>query len=557
MVASQSLSQRALLDSQQPSIPGGTLVERLFTYVKSHRRPIKRWFADSDKYFLHRLFGSLITLISATPHGTPEYEFLMAVVTVFPCIYCQVRRGGDTDKSKYSRFLRKRCEDPDFTAHVKYFIEQKDDEKPTADLRTTKDRVEQYARKGKASAALSALDESRIAPPSEEVTAGLQKLHPAPPPDADYSDYYPTKKAGAPGNATYFDKPNLVQPFDKADLLIQIRTMKSHAAPSLSGWTKEFFSILLHEGSYGAAEFLPHYMSLYANLALPKVVLSFLNNSFLFGLYKAVPDPKSKAPPALRPVAIPCFLNKLVWRCCLHGIDRTPQHEQTQLGDGTKAGCQAVSFAIQSALAQGKIVVLLDCSNAFNTIHRDEFLRPLFDDVRYKRIWPLLYLNYQQPCYLVTADGQCVIAAQGTRQGSVEGSFVFCKGIANIIHCPRNPPDTDGVDYAMIVDDIATIVDPDEAEFLFDTIDRMRHSLSTRGLVLNLGKTKILCNPSIVIPRQLADINCPHPPPRQLSGHLYPPRSWWSHPSGAGHYGHPPRGCPEVGALRQNEEPRS
>ncbi|PHQ78519.1 MAG: hypothetical protein COB65_13770 [Thalassobium sp.] len=480
-------SQTALTASQ--TVAGFTLGEQLFSFLNANKKPIRTFFLSHEKHLLLGIMDSLVRAIHATKDG-PQRELLFCVFTAFPAIYCSRLRGGAEDRRRYTTFLRKRREHPDFTHHVLYLVKPKEEddnyeEKPQTDDRSRKERIESLARRGKCRQALGALEESLALRTDPKVKILLQKLHPAP--AEDYQNIFPPESEGG---KTYFDRNELVEPFDRADLNLALRGLKQKVAPSMSGWTKEFFMMLMREASSTVMDFLPQFISDYVNLKLPQIVLTFSSNSFLFGLQKC------PAPLAVRPVAVPCFLNKLAWKVTMPRVPKSQLEGTVQMGLSTQAGCQAALYTLQMAIKAGMIVLKTDSKNAFNTVKRSEFLKLFYSDKRYKAMWPLLHLNYQNVCYLVLSNGDIIFSQEGTRQGGVESSFVFSVALQSINELSKNRK---GVSYVQIIDDIFIIVEP--AKELTDNIplymDELKHHLAGLGLELCPGKTAILCQPRV------------------------------------------------------------
>ena len=482
-------TQTTLRESQ--TVAGKTLLDQLFSFLNYNKKPIRTFFFDHDKHLLLGIMESLVRAIYATKDG-PQRELLFGVFTAFPAIYCCRLRGGPEDRRRYTTFLRKRREHPDFTTHVLYLVkpqyesdESKED--PHTDNRTKKERIESLARRGKCAQALSALEESRALETTPEVKRLLQELHPAA--TENYTNIYPSQEEGSSrGDASYFSSNQLVEPFDRADLTLALRGLRYKAAPSMSGWTKEFFMILMREATNTVVDFLPQFFSNYVNLKLPPAILSFSANSSMFGLMK------TPIPLAVRPVAIPCFLNKLAWKMSMFRVNKSFLEGTVQMGLGTKAGCQSALYVLQSAIMVGKIVVKLDSKNAFNTVSRSKFLKIFYNDKRYKAMWPLLHLNYQKVCYLVLPNGDLIISQEGTRQGGVEGSFIFSVALQSV-----NKMAQEGVRYVQIIDDIFIIVDPTEERILGiqKNMNDMEDYLADLGLELRRDKTNILCQPYV------------------------------------------------------------
>ena len=200
-----------------------------------------------------------------------------------------------------------------------------------------KRRIEALARKGKASQALDALKPDKLAPTSNpEVMEALQKVHPSAHDDVKYNDlnqFCPRDPDGRP-LPEYFNKSNLVGTiYTRNDILLAIRKMKRHAAPGLSGWTQELFVPLLKDSTAAIQDFLVTYINQYMSLELPGLSQHFSSNSFLFAFWKV------EAAKTVRPIAIPCFLNKLAWKI---GLANTK-------GDPSPWRCRRRSLTAKSA----------------------------------------------------------------------------------------------------------------------------------------------------------------------------------------------------------------
>jgi hypothetical protein len=483
----------------------GNYTEILLAHVQEKKQQMRSTFDDEDRYRLLGILERLVNVINTLTakqqmdhqgYNNHQLEFHYAIFTVFPAIYCQRRRGGKKADVKYKHFLRKRIEEKSFYAHVLKFLgrwgaqdvsdlDEEDDAPEFKRKRQTpaqqkqedddklKYKIESLTRQGKSTQAIAALDPSRVADLSPDVKQRLMDLHPA----ADDANH-PITGLNPPGSVfggeEYFERGANMHPhYTEAALRFCLRTMKSHAAPGLSGWTKELMVWFLDAGSSTVKAFVVGFLNQYLNLTLSSRSLTFICNSFLFPLYKVAPD--------VRPVSIPCFLNKLAWKLAWGRVPDTTDSDSVQLGLGTKGGCQATVFTIQAALYKGMVVVALDAINGFSSIHRDSFLAPFFKDVRYKSLWPLLYLNYKHVTYSVMADGTRVPVTRGGKQGGVEVSHAFGLGLADIMSLV---PTEDGVSYCQIVDDIFVIVDPAvfDLQHLQQTVTNMEITLHGKGL---------------------------------------------------------------------------
>ncbi|PHQ86297.1 MAG: hypothetical protein COB65_01350 [Thalassobium sp.] len=481
-------SQTALTKSQGEA--GTSLLGKLLSFLSCNKKPIRTSFLDHDRHLLLGIVDSLVRTIHSTVDPTQQ-ELLLGVFAAFPAIYCSKLRGGPEDRRRYTTFLRKRRENPNFTQHVLYLVKPKEEdddfeEKPQPDARSPKERIESLARRGKSRQALNALERSKALAPTDEVKKLLQQLHPAP--AEDYDDIFPPESEGGRG---FFTRNTLLpgEALERADLHLALRGLKYKAAPSASGWTKEHVMMMMGDGSSTVADFLPEFFNKYLNLKLPKMILSFSANSSMFGLMK------SEDPLAVRPVAVPCFLNKLAWKLAMSRINKSKLEGTVQMGLNTRAGCQAALYTLQTAIKAGKIVLKVDSTNAFNTVMRARFLKILYGDVRYKPLWPLLHINYQEVCFLFLPNGDVIFSREGTRQGGVEGSFIFSVALQSINNLSEGK---DGVHYVQIIDDIFIILERTEEHIrkIPEYYEELRLHLEDLGLKLRPDKTKILCQPS-------------------------------------------------------------
>jgi hypothetical protein len=501
------------------------LARLLICTLRKNKRPVRTSFSDHEYRHLVQILDNLVTLINTASSMTTsndDLDFYYIMFTVFPVIYCTRRRGGDKDRNAYISFLRKRSENKNFFQHAIWYISSFDsnvDADPEADevpstppddppptqamsAESLKRRVEMLARKGKASQALDALQPGKIAPTSrQDVLVALQKLHPRAPEGVNYGDtnrFCPRDPDGKPVH-NFFDKGNLItRVYTKSDILLAVRNMKRHAAPGLSGWTRELFVPLLKDSTSAVTDFLVTYFNKYLSLDLPFLSQHFSSNSFLFALWKV------EAELTLRPLAIPCFINKLAWKLGLAKTKGKPETLVDQFGTGRPNGCQTITMAMQTALYMGKICLQVDVSCAFNFISRSKFLDQVYADPGYKDIWPLVHLNYQHPSDLVTAEGHTIMSCDGTFQGSTEATFAYSLATSDFRQTVQRlrPNDADDKAYGIFIDDTNVIMEPTAANIVnINTfIDTLGVALAEYGLTMNLSKTKIWCPPSIKLP---------------------------------------------------------
>src|SRR6218665_812194 len=137
---------------------------------------------------------------------------------------------------------------------------------------------------------------------------------------------------------------------------------------------------------------------------------------------------KNKKSGGLRPIAIGYTWRRLASKCAnAYAIPRlTSFLSPKQLGVGIPGGCEAAVHATRRFLANtgpDSVVVKLDLSNAFNSLHRDSMLASV------NNVIPELAAY----CHLAYAEATClrfgsfvILSQEGAQQGDPLGPLLFC-----------------------------------------------------------------------------------------------------------------------------------
>ena len=88
----------------------------------------------------------------------------------------------------------------------------------------------------------------------------------------------------------------------------------------------------------------------------------------------------------IRPIAVGLTLRRLASKCANSAVLTRlgPDFSPRQLGLGTPGGCEAAVHSTRrflESLAPDHVVVKLDFSNAFNSIHRGDMLQAVFERI--------------------------------------------------------------------------------------------------------------------------------------------------------------------------------
>ena len=133
----------------------------------------------------------------------------------------------------------------------------------------------------------------------------------------------------------------------------------------------------------------------------------------------------------VRPIVIGFTLRRLASKCANSvGSERLRDYFcPRQLGVGVAGGCEA---AVHSArrfledLPPDHVVVKLDFSNAFNSLHRPDMLQAVAD--RLPEIYSYCFSAYSQPSTLFFGS-YCISSQVGPQQGDPIGPLLFCNSI--------------------------------------------------------------------------------------------------------------------------------
>ena len=201
--------------------------------------------------------------------------------------------------------------------------------------------------------------------------------------------------------------------------------------------------------------------------------------------------PLRKKDDGVRPIAVGETLRRVVGKCLLNTDCLKAQLlslQPRQCGVGVRGATELVGMGLQRFVEARKdaddwVVLTLDMSNAFNTIHREAILRSCA-----KRM-PAAY-NWLRFCYQghspLFCQGQLLLSSQsGTHQGDTCGPLGFVLGLEEALEAAGGSQ----LDWECWYLDDGTIVGT--SKDVFDYLGRLQVALSNVGLHLNLGKCQL------------------------------------------------------------------
>jgi len=198
----------------------------------------------------------------------------------------------------------------------------------------------------------------------------------------------------------------------------------------------------------------------------------------------------------VRPIAIGFTLRRLASKCAnAFGVNHLKGFLQPyQLGVGTPGGCEAAIHSARrylEALPTDHVMVKLDFTNAFSSLHRHDMLMSVLS--RVPELYAYCYSAYSHPSSLFY--GSYVISSEeGPQQGDPLGPLLFCNTIQPLLsslNSELNLGYLDDVTLAVPADTVAS-----------DVADIIQVG-GAMGLILNTGKCELIAHPDCVIDDQI------------------------------------------------------
>jgi len=137
----------------------------------------------------------------------------------------------------------------------------------------------------------------------------------------------------------------------------------------------------------------------------------------------------------IQPIVVRFKFRRLVSKCAnSHSLARlAPSFSPTQLGVGIPGGCEA---AIHSArrfletMPKDNVVVKLDFSNAFNSLHKLDMLQTIVNTA--PELFPYCHSAYAKPSLLFYGQ-YTILSQEGSQQGDPIGPLLFCNTIQTLL----------------------------------------------------------------------------------------------------------------------------
>lgn len=206
---------------------------------------------------------------------------------------------------------------------------------------------------------------------------------------------------------------------------------------------------------------------------------------------RCVGIPKEEDKNSVRPIVLSCFFAKLTGGLVFAAS--RPKCSRNQFALGIKRGAERIIHQVREEFRNGKVVIRIDVSNAFNTAKRAHIERLLREKGAEEAMRVFFKTMYHKSAKLAVygphaAKIEFIDFEEGIRQGDAFSAYFFCllmdEVIADILKIHPH------VHARAFMDDLTITADATDAEAITETVvAALRHW----GFTPNPDKSKILC----------------------------------------------------------------
>ena len=286
---------------------------------------------------------------------------------------------------------------------------------PTTLRRLNARRARQVVQAGQYSKAIQALASSGLAPPSPNVLQEMLTKHPQAPPPSLPSDPVPP-------------------PMDLSESIVSrcVRSFPSGSTPCPSGFRRSHLreAVLCPSTSLAnqTISILTRFVNLLAKGRTPPSVIPHLYGASLLACHK-----KNGG---LHPITVAEVLRRLTSKCLSFAVRSAAfaRIAPLQLGVSVKGGCEAVihsvSHLMSSSQPDQRWVLLLDFTNAFNTINRNSMFEEFRAHIPGLSAWMESCFSSQPFLHL---GSDTILSCCGVQQGDPLGPLGFALTLHPIV----------------------------------------------------------------------------------------------------------------------------
>jgi hypothetical protein len=255
--------------------------------------------------------------------------------------------------------------------------------------------------------------------------------------------------------------------------------MPRGAATCIDGWTAKLCLQAIEEDK-NIEDMLEALMMFVTQGQFGPLVMDILRLGRLVG----IPKPTG----GIRPITVSSFFTKLagtlIWRRA------KPRCSPFQHAIGKKAGCEAIIHQIRQAYADGKAIIRIDISNAFNMATRAKIREVLEgQDPDICMFFKTMYFSASKLAVFGPNDIKFITFEEGVRQGDSFSAFFFCLLIDKVLADLRTARPELSTRPSAYMDDLTIECEPENVK---DVLQATVAALERWGFKVNLAKSAVI-----------------------------------------------------------------
>lgn len=186
-----------------------------------------------------------------------------------------------------------------------------------------------------------------------------------------------------------------------------------------------------------------------------------------------------------RPVAVGLTIRRLAAKIFMNKLKSFCENEfrPNQMGVGTPNGCEAavhvVRTYVESDDVQDQVLLKIDFSNAFNSVHRDVVLKLVMEKLPF--LYPFVYQCYGEQSKLFFGE-YSLDSAEGVQQGDPMGPFLFSLATIDVTKSMKSNLNLWYLDDGTIAGNVKTVL---------QDYNNILKALDSHGLQVNPRKCEI------------------------------------------------------------------
>ena len=300
----------------------------------------------------------------------------------------------------------------------------------------------------------------------------------------------------------HFDalRVSMVAPFTEEQVFTGLRKMSRNAATAIDGWTRDLLMIAISVNrSIGEdiGVILAQIVMSHAPvedegcLYFSRRAMDIVRAARLVG----IPKPEG----GIRPIVVSSFFAKLAGSLVLRRSDI--QHLRHQFAINCENGAHRIIHVARKAFEDGKAIIRLDISNAYNATSRAQILSMLQDSGYHADVLQYFSTMYQPTSSLAVfgprGATKLVSSSVGVRQGDAPSSFFFCLVMQRVCDGLAAAFEQQGTNIMCYMDDSTIITAPEHAEAVLEAAIT---AFEERGFRINTDKSAIVCKDALNLP---------------------------------------------------------